>query len=223
MTYQVRIDLAGTTPPAWRRLEVASDVFLNDVHEIIQIAFGWTDSHLHRFGCGPAYYSDDTEHYLMDFEVDSGEMGIPEPQVRLDEVLVDIGDRMFYCYDFGDNWQLVLRLEAVEPQAPSARNVVCTHGDRDGPAEDCGGIGAYELIEALKDPTNGDPETEIEYRQVLGDIDPYSYPTTPFDIAKLTKHYAISTDRWTSVSCPDPWQICSARCERRRNAGCYAG
>ncbi len=31
-----------------------------DVHEIIQTAFGWADSHLHRFGCGPAYYSDDT-------------------------------------------------------------------------------------------------------------------------------------------------------------------
>ncbi|MGP0079841.1 plasmid pRiA4b ORF-3 family protein [Mycobacterium sp.] len=187
MTYQVRVDLAGTTPPTWRRLEVASDVFLDDLHEIIQIAFGWTDSHLHRFGCGPAYYSDDTEYYLMDFEVDSGEMGIPEQQVRLDEVLADIGDRMFYCYDFGDDWQLVLRLEAVEPQASSARNVVCTHGDRDGPAEDCGGVGAYELIEAFKDPTIGDPETEIEYRQVLGDIDPYSYPTTPFDIAKINK------------------------------------
>ena len=92
MTYQVRVDLAGTTPPTWRRLEVASDVFLDDLHEIIQIAFGWTDSHLHRFGCGPAYYSDDTEYYLMDFEVDGGEMGIPEQQVRLDEVLADIGD-----------------------------------------------------------------------------------------------------------------------------------
>ena len=41
----------------------------------------------------------------------------------------------------------------MEPQAPSARHVVCTHGDCDGPAEDCGGIGAYELIEAVKDPT----------------------------------------------------------------------
>ncbi|WP_461480151.1 plasmid pRiA4b ORF-3 family protein [Mycobacterium sp. HUMS_1102779] len=118
--------MAGTTPPTWRRLEVASDVLLDDLHEIIQIAFGWTDSHLHRFGRGPAYYSDDTEYYLMDFEVDGGEMGVPERQVCLDEVLADIADRMFYCYDFGDNWQLFLRLEAVEPQASSARTVVCT-------------------------------------------------------------------------------------------------
>ncbi|OYV24167.1 MAG: hypothetical protein B7W97_00870, partial [Mycobacterium sp. 20-66-4] len=204
MTYQVRVDLAGTAPPTWRRLEVASGVFLDDLHEIIQIAFGWTDSHLHRFGCGPVYYSDDAEYYLMDFEVGSGEMGIPEQQVRLDEVLADIGDRMFYCYDFGDNWQLVLRLEAVEPQVSSARNVVCTHGDRDGSAEDCGGLGAYELIEAFKDPTIGDPGTEIEYRQVLGDIDPYSYPTTPFDIAKINKALC-DFDRHVDIGqLPDP-------------------
>jgi len=185
MTYRVRVDLSDTTPPVWRRLEVTSDVFLDDLHEIIQIAFGWTDSHLHRFACGPAYYSDDTEYYLMPFEVDEGETGVPEHQVRLDEVLADVGDRMFYCYDFGDDWQHVLRLEAVEPQAPSSRKAVCTQGDRDGPAEDCGGIGAYELIEAVKDPTNDDPAAEIDYRQVLGDIDPYSYPTTLFDIGKI--------------------------------------
>lgn len=68
------------------------------------MAFGWTDRQLHRFGCGPAYYSDDTEYYVIDFEVDDGESGLPEQQVRLNEVqLVDIGDRMFYCYDFGDD------------------------------------------------------------------------------------------------------------------------
>jgi len=123
----------------------------------------------------------------MDFEVDDGEMGIPEQQVRLDEVLVDIGDRMFCCYDFGDDWQHVLRLEAVKPQAPSARKAVCTDGDRDGPVEDCGGIWAYQLIEAVKDPVNCDLESEIEYRQVLGDIDPHSYLTTPFDIADINE------------------------------------
>ncbi|MGO8853730.1 IS1096 element passenger TnpR family protein [Mycobacterium sp.] len=49
MTLRVRVDLAGTKPPVWRRLELASELFLDEVHEIIQAAFGWTDSHLHRF------------------------------------------------------------------------------------------------------------------------------------------------------------------------------
>jgi hypothetical protein len=46
MTYYVQVDLLVTAPPVWRRLEVASDVFLGDAHEIIQMAFGWTDSQL---------------------------------------------------------------------------------------------------------------------------------------------------------------------------------
>jgi hypothetical protein len=46
VTYRVRIDLRGTRPPLWRRLELTSNLFLDQVHEIIQVAFGWTDSHL---------------------------------------------------------------------------------------------------------------------------------------------------------------------------------
>ena len=83
VTLRVRVDLAGTKPPVWRRLELASDLFLDDVHEIIQAAFGWTDSHLHRFGCGPTYYSRETEYYLCPYSVDEGDEGVPEKQVRL--------------------------------------------------------------------------------------------------------------------------------------------
>jgi hypothetical protein len=113
VTYRVRIDLKGTTPPLWRRCELASDLFLDDLHDVIQAAFGWTDSHLHRFGCGPEYYSHDTEYYLCPFDVEEGETGVPEDQVRLDEVLVEIGEKLFYTYDFGDDWQHTIRLEAV--------------------------------------------------------------------------------------------------------------
>lgn len=52
------------------------------------------DPHLHRFGCGSEYYSHDTEYYLCPFEVGEGETGVPEDQVRLDEVLVEIGDKL---------------------------------------------------------------------------------------------------------------------------------
>ena len=165
-------------------------MFLDDVHAIIQVAFGWTDSHLHRFGRGPDYYSHDTEYSLMPYEVDDGELGIPEEQVRLDEVLVDVGDRLFYCYDFGDNWQHVLRLEEVQPRTASARRAVCTHGRRPGPAEDCGGVNAYELIAAATDPTNFDSEAAFAYFRFFGDVDPRLFATTPFDIDQI--NWALS-------------------------------
>jgi Plasmid pRiA4b ORF-3-like protein len=100
VTYRVRADLSETRPPLWRRLELASDLYLDQVHAVLQAAFGWTDSHLHRFASGPGMYSRDAEQYLCPFDVEEGEPGVPEGEVRLDEVLSKVGDRLYYAYDF---------------------------------------------------------------------------------------------------------------------------
>ncbi len=91
VTYRVRIDLRGAKPPLWRRLELASDLFLNKVNKIIQIAFDWTDTHLHHFASGPGPYGAGTEAYLCPYEVKEGKAGVPEHEVRLDEVLTGVG------------------------------------------------------------------------------------------------------------------------------------
>lgn len=98
VTYRVRIDLRDTKPPLWRRLELAADLRLDQVHDVIQMAFGWTDSHLHRFASGPARYSTEAERYLCPSDVAEGDTGIPESTVRLDEVLAKPGDKLFYTY-----------------------------------------------------------------------------------------------------------------------------
>lgn len=192
VTLRVRIDLAGTRPPVWRRLELASDLFLDDVHEIIQAAFGWTDSHLHRFGCGPGYYDPETEYYLCPFSVDEGDDGVPEDQVRLDEVLVDVGDRLFYAYDFGDDWQHVIRLEAVVAREESAPHAICTGGRQPGPAEDCGGISGYALLVAATDPRHPDhAAARAEHADLYGpDVDPQGWAPTPFDIDRVNSALA---------------------------------
>lgn len=187
VTYRVRIDLEETKPPLWRRLQVASDLFLNDFHDVIQAAFGWTDSHLHRFGCGPEYYSHDTEYYLCPFDVEEGETGVPEDQVRLDEVLVEVGDKLFYTYDFGDDWQHLIRLEAIVCHEDSAPRAICTGGRRPGPAEDCGGVYGYELIEAATDPTHADhAEAVADYTRFFGlDAAPAFLRPTAFDLDEI--------------------------------------
>jgi hypothetical protein len=192
VTYRVRIDLKGTRPPLWRRLELASDLFLDQVHEIIQVAFGWTDSHLHQFGSGPAHYGPETEHYLCPFQVEDGETGVPEEDVRLDEVLVDAGDRLFYDYDFGDGWEHVIKLEAVLARRDSGPRAVCVAGRRDGPAEDCGGVYAYGLISAATDPGNPNHADAVaEFDRFYGEsAAPESMRTTPFDIDEINETLA---------------------------------
>src|ERR1022692_14876 len=208
VTYRVRVDLEETSPPLWRRLELASDLYLDEVHAVIQAAFGWTDSHLHRFGSGPEYYSRDTEYYLCPFEVAEGETGVPEDEVRLDEVLHDAGSRLFYCYDFGDDWQHVIKLEAVLPRGESAPRATCTAGRRTGPAEDCGGVYGYELISAAIDPEHPGHKAAVgEFGRFYGnDIHPTVFDLVLFDIDEVNGAIAALgiDDAGSRASTPGP-------------------
>ncbi len=209
VTYRIRVDLVGTKPPLWRRLELASDLFLHDVHGIIQAAFGWTDSHLHRFARGPRYFHEDTEYYLCPFEVEEGEIGVPEHEVRLDEVLVEAGDTLFYNYDFGDDWQHTVKLEAVLDRTDAAPGATCTGGRRPGPPEDCGGIYGYELIAAAADPTHSDhAEAAAEYARVFGDAEPGFFEPTPFDPDDINKALAgfVGAGTTSRLDLPEPIQ-----------------
>ncbi|MGN6796344.1 MAG: plasmid pRiA4b ORF-3 family protein, partial [Streptosporangiaceae bacterium] len=188
VTYRVRVDLKETKPPTWRRLQLASDLNLAEVHDILQVAFGWTDSHLHGFAAGPEFYSPDAERYLCPFDVKEGEdEGTPEEQARLDEVLAEVGHTLAYAYDYGDGWQHLLTLEAVLHREDGALRAVCIGGERDGPAEDCRGVASYELISAATDPASpGHALAVIEFAEIFGDhADPREFRSTPFDINQV--------------------------------------
>jgi hypothetical protein len=46
--YQLRIWIQEISPQIWRRLLVRSDSTIAQLHDTLQIAFGWTDEHLHQ-------------------------------------------------------------------------------------------------------------------------------------------------------------------------------
>lgn len=45
--YQLKITLRDCKPPIWRRVVVRTDMKLDRLHRVIQIAMGWLDCHLH--------------------------------------------------------------------------------------------------------------------------------------------------------------------------------
>ncbi|MCI9887006.1 hypothetical protein JT358_00835 [Micrococcales bacterium 31B] len=64
---KVRVSLENSKPLIWRLLEVEADTRLDDMHLVLQRAFGWRDAHGHRFttvnpllgpGQGPAHCID---------------------------------------------------------------------------------------------------------------------------------------------------------------------
>ena len=133
VTLRLHVRLDEVFPPVWRRIEVASDLGLDDLHEVLQVVFDWEDAHLHRFTTGPQL--DPGQAFVAGFDLletwDDEDGGTPEWQVRLDELLAEPGERLHYQYDYGDNWWLTLELEDIADDGVPAGRAVCTGGARE--------------------------------------------------------------------------------------------
>lgn len=139
--FRIRVDLKDTKPPVWRRIDVPGDITLPRLHLVLQAAMGWTDSHLHRFRTAP---HPNAPEFLTQFDLDEGEEGMLEDDVRLDQIVAAEGDRLWYDYDFGDGWEHVLRVQKVLESPPSAPAGVA--GRLACPPEDCGGPWGYREL-----------------------------------------------------------------------------
>ncbi len=148
-TYQLQILLNGTEPSIWRRLQVPATATLGWFHAVLQVAVGWTNSHLHQFICGEHMYADpETQLDLSE----SDPPALDENKFTLAELLKDVHEGLIYEYDFGDSWEHIVMVEKILPADSSKpATAVCLAGSRACPPEDCGGIGGYlELLKVLK-------------------------------------------------------------------------
>jgi hypothetical protein len=155
---------------------VPGDVTLAELHEIVQTAMGWTDSHLHDFEVGGIRYG------VPDPDWDSDEV-VDESRVKLLHVAA-AGSRLRYEYDFGDRWQHDVTVESVASPEPGGRYPCCVAGRRACPPEDVGGPGGYaEFLAAVDDPTHEDYEHWTEW--IGGGFDP-----AEFDLAAVNEALA---------------------------------
>jgi hypothetical protein len=180
MMYQIKVTLNGIRPPVWRRLLVPSSLSLKDLHDILQVAIGWTDSHLHQFVAKGTFYGEPDPEFEME--------RLDETRVRVDEVLRKEKDAMTYEYDFGDGWEHKIVLEKVlaNPEASFAPS--CIAGARACPPEDCGGVWGYaNLLEIISDFSHPEHEEMLEW---LGDaFDPgrFDMPETNSILARMKR------------------------------------
>ena len=76
-----------------------------------------------------------------------------------------------YVYDFGDNWEHIIKLEKILPREENIKYPICIKGRRACPPEDCGGIGGYyNLLEIIKNPNHEDYEEMLDW--LGGEFDP---------------------------------------------------
>lgn len=174
--YQLRITLLGVRPPIWRRVLVAPDESAEYLHDVIQTAMGWYDSHLHQFLLGERPNHISVEPPDPENEGDHPTMDSRRIPIRA--LLQRGGGRVLYNYDFGDDWMHEVRLEKEVPLEKDAFLPQCLEGKRACPPEDCGGIYGYaDIVRMLKDP-KFEPESSSreELLEWLGDeFDPEAF------------------------------------------------
>ena len=179
--YRLKVTLRGSRPPIWRRIEVPANVTLLQLHEILQFAMGWTDSHLHLFRRGSTQYGRPDPEFEMQCE--------DERQVRVNDVLKKPKDRMVYEYDFGDGWEHDVVLESPKSSVSVGPKVRVVAGKGACPPEDVGGIGGYyAFVKAVKDPKHSEHQDMIEWCGEAFDPD-------AFDLDEVNNYFRRRTRR----------------------------
>ena len=160
--YHLKIVLNGTKPPVWRRLQVPGNANLGWLHAVIQVAMGWTNSHLHLFTAGGQTYSDPL--FGLD-EFEDARPVLDENEATLVQVAPRPNDALGYEYDFGDSWEHQITVERILPPDPAAATVaLCLDGARACPPEDCGGVWGYaDLLKTLKNPKHPEHKSMKEW------------------------------------------------------------
>lgn len=168
----------------WRRLVVPANRTYNQLHKILQAAFGWKDYHLHEFYL---YDSNISQHELSFNHSGSHEKGY-KPILNLIcdmeafEYETDIAMQMDsevqlleyptakikYNYDFGDNWQHYIEVVNVLPDF-EYRYPICIEGEGNTPPEDVGGEYGYEeFLAILADPAHPDHGDTVTWAKGQG-------------------------------------------------------
>jgi len=142
--FELRIRLRAIEPEIWRRLLVPAEVPLGVLNEVIQVAFGWQNSHLHDFLVGNIRFGmTDVEDEIFAVDEFAAPLG----------AIANVGSTFLYRYDFGDDWEHDVTVERVS--ADGDGGFTCSGGARACPPEDCGGTHGYaNLLEILSDPSH---------------------------------------------------------------------
>ena len=160
--YHLKITLAEVKPPIWRRLRVPGEANLGWLHAVIQVAMGWTNSHLHQFTSGGTVYSD--PGFDLD-ELEDDPKIFDERQATLQKIAPKLKSVLVYEYDFGDSWDHFITVEKILPPDPAvAPGAECLDGARACPPEDCGGVCGYaDLLKILRDPGHEEHQSMLDW------------------------------------------------------------
>lgn len=152
---------------AWRRIITPVDITFKQLHEILQVSFGWKNYHLYDFnifdGEGKRILnviSEFEEIYepLQDCPI------LLDSEVNLSEYIKQ-QYTIVYHYDYGDNWEHEITIQGVNTDYDK-NYPTCLMGEGNAPPEDVGGISGYkEFLEIMADSNHIEHENMQQWAQ----------------------------------------------------------
>ena len=194
--YLLFVNLCGTYDPSITRLlSVPPELTFDKLHDVLQIAFGWTDSHMHTFRVEErdpvgqrrgenllelSRFAQDDNFGFIRREVKA------EAEFALTDVFENAKYRgkttLTYEYDMGDSWKHDIYVlgraddhlgNTLGLREDGDQRILCISGEGHGCAEDCGSYPGWEdLKEAFKKTKGGDKERREWYKKYCLNGDP---------------------------------------------------
>ncbi|MDT8858872.1 plasmid pRiA4b ORF-3 family protein [Alkalihalobacillus sp. MEB130] len=164
----LRITLGMGNHHVWRKIVVPKQISFVDLHETIQIAFDWHDSHLHEFRVfvqkpfDPMNRQQEEDKrkpivtLVCTEEALSYVNDVPMKMETYEKLADYLPAEVTYYYDFGDNWAHHIIVEEMINDYDQ-NYPVCLAGEGNAPPEDVGGEPGYEeFLAILADRTHPD-------------------------------------------------------------------
>jgi Plasmid pRiA4b ORF-3-like protein len=150
---RLKLLLRDVHPAVWRRVTLADNLSIADLHRVVQLLMGWDDDHLHRFRIDGRDYG---VAYIGGMNFDEDAAAVPLSQFGFRPT-----ERFLYEYDFTVGWQVEVRVEKVLEESCESHPIpVCTAGRERGPPDGCGGSRAY--AERRRDAVSWDMASDMD-------------------------------------------------------------
>lgn len=162
--YQFKIVLKDIKPPIWRRIQVPETYTFWDFHVAIQDVMGWEDYHLHEFEMINPFIGEKVRIGLPHGDYDWSRETLPGWKQKISEYFSMENRLAIYTYDFGDNWEHIIKLEKIIPRKVNTEYPVCIAGERACPPEDCGGPWGYEeFLRIIRNPKHKEHKEMLKW------------------------------------------------------------
>jgi len=131
---QMLARVRGVSPPVTRRLQIAEQTTLKQLHAALQVAFGWVDEHLYTFQIRGTPFGDPSRGIELAL---AGGVDVP-----LAAFGFEVGEAFRYEYNLFVPWQIDCRIEA-RSLISARRPIGCLGARGDPPDEEPGGPARY--------------------------------------------------------------------------------